>query len=1578
MNPHETRPLPNAADKAALKDIAKSVIQTCPSLLGTAHEVASDLLKKTGITGLDPDKVYFHRFDTSQSSSKTFTGWEHVNATPTSSMTLTQLVIHRFRASDQDNADLLDVYAGFYTAGPNAGTFNETNEVRLHGNEVLKEFWSIDFSSMYRERLTSYWETSADDFRTLAKCNFLIAAVKARDKRQLSDDDFQLITNAVIGPITWPVNLQLLQAQHPCVDIVRALDVDGYVATNILRFAAPKGRQIVYLPGEPVAFKVLETETDMHYWILLQLNKDAARQAFMTHFSMVDRQTIAENITDLMNRLVSTWGKYDHHLINKTNRIISGDAFSWMRDSTKDVMFAEADLSLTSNGDLRKKLWIGYLSAGVKVFGPMAVVGWPIALPVVGASIANLGLNIDQAQNAKTAEERKAGVLGAVFASIDLLFNLLVLAGPGSMEEVGPEIDAAEASEMAEYREALTPDESSESDSEPAQSPEPSEPATGTPDNTGPGPSPSSIPEAYKVDVAVDDATMVREPGKFQGIHRLASNPSSAIKLKGNGYYVRYENNLSGRGHWAIIDPANPDSFSGSIPVRFLTATEEWEVVPKLGLKGGMEAPIEIAEGASGGPAVEEWAQSPGIHLPGLEDPAMREWALGGADVRSPFRRVWSVGGIDVESIVGPEVRANIQSLLRLPVVEEETSFSEFEMAQEEPRRNLVSDAKAWYDAHPPIPRLPVSSAQSIASPSELLETVFAQKPGLVIGESQGSIGSKQFLIENMPALAQRGVKTLYLQELLVNVNQPELDAFARTGEMPAELKNYLQRLDIKAGNDPTGKFNLMALVKAANAQRIRVQAIDTSTTYNINKDAFAWESDYQSSRSFFAREVVQFNEALKAPAKWVGLVNQENMATFRGYQGISEQTDALSIRIDDVAPGQARSIGADPGLAVEYADYPDSPVYDVSDGTDFDSIHDLIKGDWRVQMETPWAYRTPRDLKQLLPEPGMFTFQRYRSSILVVYRNAEGRMADSVIRMTPGGRLNLDTPLRPAYESMTVNSLDELKEALIAKGMKPMGWPTELAGELDSAVSETSPRIEVPSHWQANEVLEGRTPISDAGKFQGIYQLDSNPSSAILMNDLAYYVRFESDLNGAGHWAIIDPENPNSFTNSITVRLNAKGEWETLPRNGLQGGGKSTATAGTSAPRWPERPTRRPLPASEYDVPEPLKPELERSAVGLDDDSLRDFYDNMNEVDAHRDFKVIRKRLYQDAVSFYAELKLPERPPTPTLNPEASADEIIEKSLEHARGLIIGESHAGIGSKQWLIENMELLASKNVKTLYMEHLLTDFHQAALNSLFKTGVMSRELQSYLKTLDAGNMTDPLGRYTFTELVREAAKQGVNVQAIDCMASYRVTGMEITNGAQSIIDETARQKMMNFFARSTIRSDQAMRGAHKWVALMGNSHSNTFKNIAGVSELEEAIGIRVEDVAEGSSTGIEPDPGKVLHFGDNLSGKAALVKGDLRLQMETPWTAQSMSEIETLLPRYGMYTLKQQPGLLFLVHRSRTKALVRTLIEIDDAGRYYIERPNWPSVNEKRYDSIKELLQGLDNMGLRLGGWSKPL
>jgi hypothetical protein len=102
-----------------------------------------------------------------------------------------------------------------------------------------------------------------------------------------------------------------------------------------------------------------------------------------------------------------------------------------------------------------------------------------------------------------------------------------------------------------------------------------------------------------------------------------------------------------------------------------------------------------------------------------------------------------------------------------------------------------------------------------------------------------------------------------------------------------------------------------------------------------------------------------------------------------------------------------------------------------------------------------------------------------------------------------------------------------------------------------------------------------------------------------------------------------------------------------------------------------------------------------------------------------------------------------------------------------------------------------------------------------------------------------------------------------------------------------------------------------------------------------------------------------------------------VKNDLRLQIETPWMAQRMPEIDKLLTRPGMYTLKQEPVATYLMHRSSDNSLVRTAIETEH-GYYSIKRPSWPLINGRRFPSIKALLEALDQMGMTLAGWSKPL
>ncbi|RON78354.1 membrane-targeted effector domain-containing toxin [Pseudomonas fluorescens] len=1013
-------PLPNAADKAALKRIAYTVVQNCPGLQDAAHEAARDLLEAKGLSSLDPDHVFFHRFKTAQSSTHSFTGWEHTRETPYESTTLTQLVIHRFRATDQDNADLLDLYGGFYSEGPQAENFDEKNQVRLHGNEVLKTFWNLDFSGHYTATLTDFWNSHGENFRTLAKCNFLSRAVQARDLGQLSGSDFQWLLDSVAGPVRWPVTLSMLQASHTATGNVFAFDVDGHIATRLLRIVDPAGRQIIYLPSEAEAFVVKETLADLHWWVLDQMNDAKRRASFLDHFALADRQHMTENMTDLMNRLVSTWGRADHHLINRTNQVLADDAFSWLRNSTRQAMFAEAHLSLTSNGDLRKKLWIGYLSAGLKVFGPMATVGWPLALPVIGATVASMGLNIDQAQNGKTNAERKAGVLGAVLSGINLLFNLPLLIGAGPMLETGAEVEAAEAAEMAEYSEALNT--AAEADNPlPIMAPDDVAITVSDLDETVLVPAqnapPPAVPERYQCNEILDGAPLGEEFGKFHGIYRLDSDPPYAILMNDAPYYVRYFTNSRGSGDWAIVDPERPNQLVHALPVR-INGEGEWERMPALGLKGGGQC-----MGKQCAPDLELDTFEPAPP----ESPIQPDEEIQPSTSRPP-RPVTSAYDID------PPVRRSIKSWA-LNLNETHARLQPdgtggfgmddpFELYATGKRKLLQSSARGFFKNLPWViqPARPAIPEVSEVIPlSDLVDGIFDSSPGLVVGETLDRITSMGFLIENMPALA-RHAKTLYMRGLLSDFAQVELNRYFTSGNMSEDLRTYLTSL----GTDPDGRFNPLELVKVARANRVRVQAIDCAASYKMKTPLPS--IDEQMMSTYLTNDIMTGDIYLNSPKKWIVVTDAHNTNTFRGLLGISELKGGIGLRIEEVGPGEAAGVDVDPGIEVPRGTSPG--------GTARQGNPDLLRADLRLRVPAPEVTWTDDTLENLLYRRGMYIFEKAGDSYTLIHRSKQGMLQRTLINRLNDGKVSLHRPAWQRVNDIAFANLKDMSQRLSDTGL--------------------------------------------------------------------------------------------------------------------------------------------------------------------------------------------------------------------------------------------------------------------------------------------------------------------------------------------------------------------------------------------------------------------------------------------------------------------------------------------------------------------------------------------------------------
>lgn len=343
-----------------------------------------------------------------------------------------------------------------------------------------------------------------------------------------------------------------------------------------------------------------------------------------------------------------------------------------------------------------------------------------------------------------------------------------------------------------------------------------------------------------------------------------------------------------------------------------------------------------------------------------------------------------------------------------------------------------------------------------------------------------------------------------------------------------------------------------------------------------------------------------------------------------------------------------------------------------------------------------------------------------------------------------------------------------------------------------------------------------------------------------------------------------------------------------------------------------------------------------------------------------------LRTKLQKDARKIIAH-ELPSRPTVPSVSPGISHGDLLEDLYQHTNGVVIGEKHSSIASKKLIIDNMPLLARQDVKTLYLEHLLSDLHQADLDRFVETGHMSKTLLHDLKKLDLGHQTDADGIYTFEQLVIKARANGLEVRAIDCAASYHIR--EIDHPALS-----TRQQMFSYFASRTIRKHQEVMGAHKWIALVGNSHANTYEKIVpGLAELEGGIGIRVVDVRPGQSQGVFIDPGQKMKIG--LTDRQSVIKSDLRLEMETlkpvvPVRPAQSLPVSERLTRPGLFLIEESTdNLPVIVHRSRDNVIHRTPVKVNAQGEVYIERATWSTVHQKPFEDMDALIVGLEEINL---------
>lgn len=854
-------------DLEDLRLIATQVSTHCPDIRQMARDTAIALLLRHNLAGLDPDHVYFHRFHSGSSSPRTFSGWQHCGH-PYQSLTLAQLVLHRFNVADQDGTDELGTYTGFYSDGPGKDTYDEHNEIPLAPKDVLEYFWDVNLSADYSQRLERFWAHYSDAYRTLAKSTFLSKVLEAcaekGDKTLVRY--LRKVAVALAAETTWPPTLQQLQNTVTPAQGVRlcTFDIGGHVASSILRVVMDDGYQLLYLPGEVDTFQLFASNLELRTWVLAQTGTAEKRARLLNHFALSsqDEDDRGVGLGHLLDVMKTQWGSLHYDGLNTLNTTLHTDAFSHLRDAARQRMLDDAHFALRSNADLRKQLWIGYLAAFSKVFGPMAAFDWPVALAVVGAGLAETGLNVDQAINGHTTAERQAGVTGAILAGINTLFNATLLRAGG--------VDAA-----GEMTETTAGDEAATNTPENPFASEEFEPIT-------PAQMQTWVPESFRYEgqarllesLESNDILRTAPDSEFKGI--FVQDGKQYAMVGEQTYQVRYVGELS---TWVIIDPDNPYSFSRNIPIA-VDDQGNWQIKPRLGLKGG--APRFL---------LKIWGRvAPRPGLPALEPSpyevpqAEREALRAAADGRENF------------ALGDPDSGAPHSRYRQL-------------------RDQLALDAHQFYGSFEQPPRPSIPEIPSTASPKEILRSLYEESEGLVIGESHTQESAKQFLMNNMRQLKKLGVDVFYMEHFMTDFQQADLDLFNRTGTMPAELKAYVEKHDYMATLGMQTPHTLKKVMYEAFRQNIRIQGIDCMASYRQAWYVQPSLTIRQEMMNFYAHRIIEADQACRGAGRWVALVGNSHTNNFEGVPGLSELQGAIGLRIEDIEIGQVGSIGADAGV---------------------------------------------------------------------------------------------------------------------------------------------------------------------------------------------------------------------------------------------------------------------------------------------------------------------------------------------------------------------------------------------------------------------------------------------------------------------------------------------------------------------------------------------------------------------------------------------------------------------------------------------------------------------------------------
>ncbi|WP_442108931.1 dermonecrotic toxin domain-containing protein [Pseudomonas sp. NUPR-001] len=320
------------------------------------------------------------------------------------------------------------------------GVFRRT-EPQVYGPQTLLNLpaqdlqafiWSLDFHTTYKTQLDHYWTHAKTSHTTLAKMAFIATCNKQVSEGSLDDNGRQLAWQAA-G----------LMPRSPTFRM-RALNIYGYSATDLIYlYDKQSPRAVLYIPGNSSALHTFANERAMKLWIAKLCQTKDTREALGSHFALADMPD-GLDFSGLHTALAGlgvypavyhlppdhpgftndgTWAPRDYvnYRPDTYNPAINGDLFQALTERQRLRSYQDADTLITTNAQVIKSRWRGYLNCALNLLGPLAIVLPELAPLFALGGIAQFGLGLDAAINGHNQDDKAQGVSEITFGLLNAL-----------------------------------------------------------------------------------------------------------------------------------------------------------------------------------------------------------------------------------------------------------------------------------------------------------------------------------------------------------------------------------------------------------------------------------------------------------------------------------------------------------------------------------------------------------------------------------------------------------------------------------------------------------------------------------------------------------------------------------------------------------------------------------------------------------------------------------------------------------------------------------------------------------------------------------------------------------------------------------------------------------------------------------------------------------------------------------------------------------------------------------------------------------------------------------------------------